>query len=399
MAIELECDICGQEHRFRDEHAGRQTSCKECSARLQIPRDGLGGIIDGTTPVFTPPVLLIGGGLVAAVCTVFIWNAMSPSVPARGQPQVSTTTTPALPASPFSTAPSLPLEQPKVMPPATIPPVVTENKPVEPSIVPIQPRVPDRTDQPATILVERLPPKVIPQPEFPPGFSPQEIEARARQRAAAATPIQTRKTDPSQSVQIREISPTWAQPGERVTLRGTGLGKTTRVAAIRGGNGTQEFTLPIHAVSDTEVVVDAPPKMEYRETCFYLFEVHSPAGVAITFPTEIVDLDSGEKTFDFGITSRGQVLSFSAGFVLIDDLGQIRFPSYCRLYLLRPTKPLVFDGNYVTTVYSDPTPAPDKFSTSSAAGNKVIKVPEIFPCFLDRVFAGPMCTTKRLLKP
>lgn len=48
MAIEMECGICGQEHRFREEHVGRQTRCKECTARIDIPRGGLGGILDDT---------------------------------------------------------------------------------------------------------------------------------------------------------------------------------------------------------------------------------------------------------------------------------------------------------------------------------------------------------------
>ena len=66
MAIDLECSICGQEHRFRDEHSGRQTRCKECTARIDIPRNGLGGILDGTTPVLTPPVVIVSGVILSS---------------------------------------------------------------------------------------------------------------------------------------------------------------------------------------------------------------------------------------------------------------------------------------------------------------------------------------------
>ena len=379
MAIELECGICGQEHRFRDEHAGRQARCKECSARIDIPRGGLGGILDGTTPVFTPPMILVGSFVLVAVMVIGLWEiigSLGQSVPPRQvAPSASSPRMPSL-ATVTPSSSSLPTADQS-----------TAAQPTTPIAVPIVPSVPvDRTLSPSGSL------------NVPNARSstrrPANTDEMARIRESyehRRTPLVSFTTPDNQPVQIREISPTWAEPGQPLVLRGQGLATTSQVLAIDNVR-FREHELTFRVVSDSELEVSAPPDCEKRNECVFVFEVYTPKGVAVTLPRELVD--AGDTVLvEFAIVRRQPISVAGATFALVDESGSIKTVNNTRIYLLTPTQPQAFYG-VVTKVFRTEQ---SKIDRVEGAKIEAVTVPAIFPCHLDRLFVGPDCRVRRLL--
>ncbi len=377
MAIELECGICGQEHRFREEHAGRQTRCKECTARIDIPRGGLGGILDGTTPVFTPPVILVGGFVLGALFLVVVWeivgtagraNVPSPTI-AQSAP------TPSVPAHSTGAQPSLP------------------------SVVPVTPSLPSPSPPPSVAQ------RPVTSPPFSPNISAVSPSARAtnprteerdfirKEYERLGHPLVVFETSGAHSVQIQSITPSWAEPGQTVTLRGKGLAKTNRVLAV-DNIVFREHELTVRVVSDSELEVSSPPECFRRSESVFVFEIYSPEGVAVTLPRELADA-SDKVEREFAIVRKTRINIVERSFALVDDVGAVSIISMARLYLLKPTLLQSFRGT-ATKVFRTDQSATGQLSGS---GLEYVTVPAIFPCHVDRMFFGPACRTWRLVLP
>lgn len=388
MAIELECSICGQEHRFRDEHAGRKTRCKECTARIDIPREGLGGILDGTTPVFTPPVILVGCFLLAALLLVTVWELAGSSRPSTVPTQTVARSAP-LPTLPPTTnaAPNLPVHTTQTQLPS-----VTSAFPANPT--PTASAIDgNRPPSPPTNLTTPAAGNPVGRSQLArPGSVSTDEKARIlRVYEARRIPLVTFETSADQPIRIQNIAPTWAEPGQTITLRGTGLAKATRVLAIDSVR-FREYELTHRPISDSELVISAPPDCERRSECVFVFEIHTPDGVAVTFPKELADV-SDTVLEDFAIIRRRQIPVASVAFALVDELGGIQTVNTTRIYLLKPTQPQTFRGVASKLFRTDQS----EVGPPSGAALEVVKVPAIFPCHVDQMFVGPQCRIRRLL--
>ena len=394
MAIELECGICGQEHRFREEHAGRQSRCKECSARIDIPRGGLGGIFDGTTPVFTPPVIFIGSFLLVAVIAIGIGELI-----AAFQPNGATT---ANAAGANSAQPPNPQAQ------GTVPLVGAPGAPGLPrQFVPQNANQPpsttgiatNGTGQPAAVLDGQPQPPSLPSIP-PPRESPRnrmslvQISELREQLARRGTPLVSFYTREDQPIQISRISPSWAEPGEEVLLWGRGFKPVTRAIAI-DNDRFQEHELSFRVISDTEISVKAPPMIERRDESLFVFELHTPDGIAVTFPIELIEASKNAVIHEFAIVRREQCLSVVKSFVLLDELGSAKMLTVARAYTLKPTEVLSIQGAESQIVL---TP---EVRTGTIFGANIVskKVPAVFPSFLHQLFIGPKCRMDRVRIP
>lgn len=388
MAIELECSICGQEHRFRDEHAGRKTRCKECTARIDIPRGGLGGVLDGTTPVFTPPVILVGCFLLAALLLVVVWELAGSSRPSTVPTQTVARSAP-LPTLPPTTiaATSLPdrstqTQIPSVTSPPTVNPTPNAST-FEGNRPPSSPSSP--TNLSAGNPIGRT------RPSLPGTVSANEMARIRENYVAQRSPLVKFETPANQPVLIQSIAPTWAEPGQTVVLRGKGFSNTTRVLAIDNIRFL-EHELMFRVISDSELEVNSPPECERRPECVFVFEVYAPDGVAVTLPDELAEVS---KTIlsDFAIVRQPQVSVVLATFAIVDDPGSIDTVNTARIYLRTPSQPLKFWG-VATKIFQT-----KESNVGQVAGGKVeaVTVPAIFPCHVDQMFAGPQCRIRRLL--
>lgn len=376
MAIDLECGICGQEHRFREEHAGRQTRCKECSARIDIPRGGLGGILDGTTPVFTPPVILAGVMILGTASLIAAWEVagLMRSSPARSQTAATTPIPSRLPSS-MNVAPSRPSLPTAIQPaPPSVPPVAIGR----PATTPF-----NSGSVPAASPSSRRP------------ASMQELEQIRKTYEVFGNPLVSFATADNQPMQIQNISPTWAEPGQPVTLQGKGLAATQRVLAIASSQ-CREYELTIHSVSDTEIVVSAPPECERRNENVFVFEVYAPTGVAMTLPRELAE--AGPKVpivSDFAIIRRERISLALSSFVLLDEMGSIQTVNSARIYLLNSSQPQSFQGVFTRIIRTE------RSSISQLSGPQLdaVTVAAIYPCYLEKMFVGPDCPLRRLQLP
>lgn len=388
MAIELECSICGQEHRFRDEHAGRKTRCKECTARIDIPREGLGGILDGTTPVFTPPVILVGCFLLAALLLVTVWELAGSSRPSTVPTQTVARSAP-LPTLPPTTnaAPNVP-----VHPTQTQLPSVKSAFPANPA--PTASAIDgNRPPSPPTNLTTPAAGNPVgrSQPALPGSVSADEMARIRESYVARRTPLMKFETPATQPVLIQRITPSWSEPGQTVVLQGKGFSKTTRVLAIDNIRFL-EHELTFRVISDSELEISSPPECERRPECLFVFEVYTPDGVAVTLPDELVAV-SKTIVSDFAIVREPKVSVVLATFAIVEELGSVDTVNTARIYLRNPSQPLKFWG-VATKIFRT-----KEADVGQVVGGKVeaVTVPAIFPCHVDQMFVGPQCRLRRLL--
>ncbi|HLQ46759.1 MAG TPA: hypothetical protein VK137_18590, partial [Planctomycetaceae bacterium] len=374
-------------------HAGRQTRCKECTARIDIPRGGLGGMIDGTTPVFTPPVILVGGFVLGAILVIAVWEIAGSSGQSNGSAQsVAQSAPPPTFPSLKNVAPSLP-DRPAVAVSQPGQPVFPANQtPVNQT-----PNVPaNQTARPAVSSPNfAAPSSNVPAPPRP-TRGPVSAEELARIRKSyedRRSPLVKFVTSDNQSVRIQSIAPTWAEPGQTVVLRGKGLAQANRVLAIDNLR-FREYELTLRVISDSELEVSAPPACEKRPECVFAFEVYTPDGVAITLPSELADA-SDTILSEFAIIRRQSISVALATFAIVDELGSIQTVNTSRIYLLKPSQPQKFHG-VVTKIFRT-----EQTEIGQVTGAKIeaVTVPAIFPCHLDQMFVGPESRLRRLLVP
>jgi hypothetical protein len=407
VPIKVVCDICGEPHKVGDNRVGAKMRCRACDTGIRVPKgpyvdedeelldpeeheeeappegltttDVLRRVRDGAGAVFG---LVLMGFYVAFTFQFLTGEEAPPTTGWRSSRTASTSSRFSRPQAranvPNFPRPAMPEFRPPQfprLPDAGIPDPAFPNPglPEAPAIPPFDPHpFPGRPNTfPGAIPGRTNPGSGLPHSAIP-GRSP---------AAAEAEPL---RTDSDQPVVVNSLSPATGGPGTVVTLRGKGFEGTTRVvfasfhsARLNDGSDAGEFRV----VSDTELTVVAPRVVTLQPTGS-IIEVHTPQGVAVTWPADsVVSADGDRGAANANVVVRGSPSGpFTSCNVLVESGASVDSAAFSKVYVRAGghVERFVAFNAIVASTAAKPLQTDGR--------NQPLYVPEVYPSYVPRLF-------------